>query len=128
MRISTAGLAQKNGKFLLALRKPGSSIGESWEFPGGKVEEGESPKEALKREFLEEFQVPILVGDLIYQDAFQNRNIDYELRAYAVRLLNKGFTLSEHQKTAWFTVEEMFGLPMAGSDRSIVEFLRNYSH
>lgn len=65
-RISTAGIARRGSKYLLALRKPGTSIGESWEFPGGKARFGEPPEEALKREFFEEFQIHILVGRMIF--------------------------------------------------------------
>lgn len=124
-RISTAGIARRGSKYLLALRKPGTSIGESWEFPGGKARFGEPPEEALKREFFEEFQIHILVGRMIFHGSFSNRGTDYELQAFDIKILGDGFTLAEHQKIGWFTLDEMIRLSMADSDRSILEFLRN---
>jgi 8-oxo-dGTP diphosphatase len=124
-QISTAGVVRKGGKYLLALRKPGSSIGESWEFPGGKVQEGESPEAALEREFYEELQVHIIVGKEICSAVFSNRGVQYALKAFDVKLLERGFTLAEHQETGWFSIQEMIRLPMADSDRSILEWLRS---
>ena len=72
MVISTAAIAVKGDKFLLALRNPGTSIGESWEFPGGKTEEGENPREALIRELSEELGIEITVGKRICSGAFTN--------------------------------------------------------
>lgn len=124
IRISTSGVARRGEKYLLALRRPGTSIGESWEFPGGKVKEGESPEDALKREFREELQINVLIGNLLCTGNFENRNNEYEIRAFDVRILGDGFTLSEHQNTGWFSLHEMQRLPMADSDKKIVNCLR----
>ncbi len=124
-RVSTAGVVRRGNRFLLALRRPGTSIGESWEFPGGKVRNGEEPEQTLKREFHEELQIDVVVGKLICTGGFSNRGTDYRLQAYDVRLLSEAFTLAEHQNTGWFTLPEMVRLPMAESDRSIVECIRN---
>jgi 8-oxo-dGTP diphosphatase len=126
-RVSTAGVVRRGKRFLLALRRPGTSIGESWEFPGGKVRAGEEPEQTLKREFHEELEIDIIVGKLLCTGDFSNRGTDYHLQAYDVKLLSEGFTLAEHQNTGWFTLSEMVRLPMAESDRSIVECIRNSS-
>lgn len=127
VRQSTAGVVRRGRRYLLALRRPGSSIGESWEFPGGKVRVGEEPEQTLKREFYEELRAKIVVGPLLCTGSFSNRETDYRLEAYDVKLLGEGFTLSEHQKTEWFTIDEMVRLQMADSDRIIVEWLRAHS-
>lgn len=122
-RISTAGIAFRNSKFLVALRKPGTSIGESWEFPGGKKEPNETSEQALKREFLEEFSINIMVGDKICTDQFENRNQQYILEVYTVRLITDSFVLNEHQQIRWVTLYDLKHLPMAHSDRKIVKCL-----
>jgi mutator protein MutT len=122
-RISTAGIARKGGKYLVALRKPGTSIGESWEFPGGKQRSSETPQEALKREYLEEFSVEIVVGESLYTDYFQNRNDQYRLEAYEVQLISESFVLREHQAIRWVHLKDLKHMPMAPSDRSILRFL-----
>ena len=124
MLISTAGIILKNNKFLLALRNPGTSIGESWEFPGGKAEKNETPPEALKREYKEELNVEIKVGKRICGGKFTNRDREFEIFGYLVNLVSEKLTLSEHSRTEWFSLKEMTDLHMAGSDRQIVETLK----
>jgi len=122
-RVSTAGIARKGDKYLVALRKPGSSIGESWEFPGGKQLFTETPQQALKREYLEEFSVEIVVGESVYTGHFENRNTRYRLEAYQVQLISEAFVLKEHQAIRWVSLKDLKHLPMAQSDRSIMRHL-----
>jgi 8-oxo-dGTP diphosphatase len=123
-RVSTAGVARKGEKYLVALRKPGSSIGESWEFPGGKQLESETPQETLKREYKEEFSVEIVVGDPLYTGYFENRNTHYRLEAFEVQLISDSFVLNEHQAIRWISLKDLKRLPMAFSDRSILQYLQ----
>ncbi|MDZ7795150.1 MAG: (deoxy)nucleoside triphosphate pyrophosphohydrolase [Spirochaetia bacterium] len=123
-RVSTAGIARRRDKFLVALRKPGTSIGESWEFPGGKKEDSETPQQALKREFFEEFSIDILVGEKLCSDQFVNRDQVYELSAYSVRLISDAFVLKEHQEIRWVSLDDLMHMPMADSDKKIVRCLR----
>jgi len=124
MIISTAGIAIKNNKFLLALRIPGTSIGESWEFPGGKAEEGETPSDALKREFKEELNIEIETGERICDGSFKNRGREFEIFGFLVQLMSEEFLLIDHSKTGWFSLDEMASLKMAGSDKQIVQKLK----
>lgn len=128
MRVTTAGIAEKNGSFLVALRKPGSSIGERWEFPGGKVRKGESPCEALKREFFEEFRVTISVGELFCTGFFANGNNKYELQAYRIEIFDV-HTLEpqEHQKVRWVPSSSLCELSFPESDTIIVNALLAHS-
>ncbi len=123
-RISTAGIARSGDRYLVALRKPGTSIGESWEFPGGKQMTGETPQEALKREYQEEFSVKIIVGDFICSSTFYNRDAHYRLEAYEVQLISESFVLHEHQMVRWMRLKDLKHLPMAQSDRSILHYLQ----
>jgi len=123
MRISTAGVVRKDGAYLLALRLPGTTIGESWEFPGGKAEEGESPEEAMQREFLEEFNVRVKVGECIYTGTFTNGSKTYLQKAFLVEMQDTYLELKEHQKYSWFTPSQMTELKMADSDRKIAQHL-----
>ena len=125
--ISTAGIAQKNDKYFIALRKPGTSIGEVWEFPGGKAEANEDPQRALEREYLEEFNVKIKVNSLFFKGSFSNKGKDYQLLAFFIELLSEDFTHPEHQDYKWASLKEIDSLPMADSDKSIIEFLKNNS-
>ncbi len=123
MRITTAGLACRSGRYFTALRKPGSSIGESWEFPGGKHRRGETPQQTLRREFLEELGIDIKVGELLFETTFKNHQQEYLLMVYGVTLADQEPVLNEHLKVGWFLPEELLQLPLAGSDRAIAEYL-----
>ena len=116
-------MAERNGRYLVALRRPGTSIGEKWEFPGGKVNGEESPEDALKREFFEEFTVNITVDLRFCTGNFSNKGTDYRLQAYWVHILSDSFFLKEHQSVKWCTLRELEALPMAESDRIIVRCL-----
>lgn len=122
-RLSVAGVAERDGKVLIAQRKPGTSIGESWEFPGGKAEPGETPEEALRREWVEELSIRPDVGKLLFTGAFSNGPRRYSLRAYSIDLPTKKLELSEHSRVRWVEVEELPGFRFAPSDQQIVDFL-----
>jgi 8-oxo-dGTP diphosphatase len=62
-----AGLIRQGGKVLLTQRKPGRHLGLSWEFPGGKVEAGESDADALRREMMEELGIDVEVGSRCFE-------------------------------------------------------------
>lgn len=124
MIISTAGIAVRDNKYLLALRLPGTSIGESWEFPGGKAEDGESPEEALIREFKEELNLEINVGERICNGKFKNKDKEFEIYGFRIKLVSEKFLLTEHSQIGWFTLDEMASLKMAGSDKQIVQKLK----
>lgn len=122
MPVSVAGLAVKGALYFIAQRKPGTSIGETWEFPGGKVEPGEDHVTALKREYLEEFGVDINVRGNRCRSSFSNGGKKYELYAYDIELLGSP-TPKEHQKIGWKKLPEIKALNLADSDRDILDIL-----
>jgi len=105
---SLAGIAVNDeGRFLIALRKPGGSVGGRWEFPGGKAENGESDGEALEREYLEEFGVKIEVGPLLANAEFSNGNRRFSLNAYRIYPASFDFALAEHTEWKWASIDEI---------------------
>lgn len=126
-RISTAGVAKRGQTFFVAKRIAGTSIGESWEFPGGKNRREESPEETLVREYREELGITIEVGGRLYTGSFSNGGKEYELQAYWIEIpedQQEAILLTEHQATSWMTLDEIEKVPMADSDRLIVKALR----
>ena len=124
-RTSTAGVAVLNGKVFIAKRKPGTSIGESWEFPGGKMEKGETPQEALVREYKEEFDIDIEVNDLFCSGHFTNKGKIYNLKAFYIKFLSDKIKLREHSKIEWKKIENLSERNFANSDMIIVNCLMN---
>lgn len=119
-RITTAGIAEKNGSYFIALRKPGSSIGRKWEFPGGKKRDEESPQDALKREFFEEFSLNISVGNLICSAPFNNGDSKYILKAYRIEILTETIILKEHEEFKWADLDTIRDMDFAPSDKIII--------
>lgn len=125
MPVSVAGVFFRDGRLLLGKRRPGGSIGERWEFPGGKVEPGETPQQALEREFLEELGVLPQVGKLLAVGEFDHKGTLRRLEAYLVQLPPQGaFHLYEHDRTAMVPCAEAAGYQLADSDRAILEQVR----
>lgn len=65
MKQVTAAVIEKDGRVLIAQRKTGDALAGKWEFPGGKLEPGETPEACLRRELREEFGVETEIGDFI---------------------------------------------------------------
>lgn len=99
-------------------RVPGGQMGERWEFPGGKVENGESAEVAICREFDEEFSVPVTVGPKIAQAVFQYNGKDIQLEGYEIFLAtdNPQWILTEHTEIRWVTFDEIKDLHFVDSD------------
>ena len=100
-------------------------MGNRWEFPGGKVDSGESDQEARAREYLEEFGVEIAVGDFLGSAVFESRGARHQLRAYRVFFSTDNLTLSEHTQWRWASLEEIEELDFVDSDRKLLPALKN---
>lgn len=121
---SIAGIAMRENKILVAKRKEGGAIGLRWEFPGGKVEEGEGDEEALRREFDEEFGIDIIPLRILGESSFFSLSGQRELSAWLVRIPWECiFELREHSEVAWMTAGELEALDLADSDRTLLPFL-----
>jgi 8-oxo-dGTP diphosphatase len=83
-----AALIRKNGKVLLTQRWPGKHLGLTWEFPGGKVESGESDEEALKRELQEELGIEVEIGSCCFETCHGYGNREVHLLIYRCKLVS----------------------------------------
>lgn len=120
--VTTAGVAIVDGRYFLARRKPGGALSDKWEFPGGKCDQDDGVEaNCLIREFQEEFQVVVTVGDEIGTVCFEHGGTRYILVAYQIRFHSPPVVLLEHTESGWFLPEEMLHLDLAGSDRRLIE-------
>jgi 8-oxo-dGTP diphosphatase len=121
--IVTAAVIEKNGQILITRRPEGSRHAGYWEFPGGKLEEGESPQQALARELLEELDLPIEVGPLL--DAVYYEYdwgpvliLAYQARPLATRIRN--LQVAEHR---WVDRDQLAEYQMLPADAPLVDRL-----
>ncbi len=119
----TAAVIRKDEKVLIAKKKK-VSMGYPWEFPGGKVEPGETLEACLKRELREELGIEVEVGDLISKGRhILNCRSAIVLHAFEVSHVSGDFVLTDHEEVRWVKVKELpvYGFPEA--DRAIIRAL-----
>lgn len=122
-----AGIIEKDSKILIAMRKKNDTLGGKWEFPGGKIEPGETPEECLKRELKEEFDIETEVGRFFLSTKFRYYLIPIELLVYKVRYLSGNFKVNEHDEIKWVTPGELDNYEFVGPDRPIVKAVKERS-
>lgn len=115
-----AVVRRDDGRFLLSRRLPDSHLGGLWEFPGGAVEDGESPADALRREFLEELGVDITVEEPITFAFHRDRQRDVVLLFYETRIVSGVPVGKQGQEVAWYTAGELPFLPTPPADAQLI--------
>jgi 8-oxo-dGTP diphosphatase len=121
MQVVGAAVFLKNGKYLIAKRKPGGSLANKWEFPGGKIEAGETPEQGLARELFEEFEITIAVKDFLASHPFENKGRKYLLKAYLCEKVSGEPVLHEHTAVAWIDPDDFKAYDLADSDKAIID-------
>lgn len=87
-----------------------------WEFPGGKMEAGESPQEALKREIREELDAEIAVGDILETVEWDYPKFHLTMHCYICTLVSESLHLNEHKAAAWLTVDTLTSVQWLPAD------------
>ena len=123
----TAAVIEKDGKILIAQRRKGSTLGGRWEFPGGKIEPGETAEACLKRELKEEFEIESEIGKLIIASRFRYCLVPIELLAYRVKHLSGEFKVNEHEEIRWVSPSDLSSYDFMPADHSIVKILQKTS-
>jgi len=119
-----AAVIQKNTKYLIAQRNRNKHFAFHWEFPGGKVDNGETFEIALQREIKEELSIDIKILKKVssqkHKDDKINVNVHYFLCEHSEGKIN----LFEHEDLKWVTKKELFSYKMAPGDSKIIKFLK----
>ena len=119
-----AGIIVCKGHILIAQRKHGKDLEYKWEFPGGKLEQGETYEQCLARELLEEMNLPIVVGDHFMDTAYDYDFGRVELHCYkAVCAQEQISELNEHEQYRWVPAGELVQYDFAPADKPIIAAL-----
>lgn len=119
----TAAIIEQDGKVLIARRKKDDPLKDKWEFPGGKIEPGESPEECLKRELHEELGIEAEVGEFICSSTYHYDHISIELLAYRIRGFTGNIVPVDHDEIAWVAPNDLAGYDLPAADRPVIEKL-----
>ena len=92
-----------------------------WEFPGGKIEEGESPEAALEREIREELATQIKVGERIGTIEYDYPAFHLSMQCFACQVLSGKLELLEHENAAWLTKETLLSVKWLPADVTILD-------
>lgn len=121
----TCGIILRNDKILVAQRSETMFLPLKWEFPGGKIMEGESEEECLKRELREELNISVFIRDRLSTSIFNYGDFTVELIPFLVEYVGGEVVLHEHRQMEWFARHELTALEWAPADLPILEeFLR----
>lgn len=122
-RVTTCGIAEKDGYFLVAKRLKGGPLSEKWEFVGGKNRWGESVEDTLKREWKEELNLDVEVGEYLTKTEFVNEGTHYTLLCHKIRSFHGDIRLSVHQEVRWVDKKELALLEYGESDGKIKDWI-----
>lgn len=114
-----AAVIRRNNEILATKRGYGEFQG-GWEFPGGKIEEGEKPEEALIREIKEELDTVIDVGELIGMVEYDYPQFHLTMYCYFCEIVKGDLVLKEHDDARWLTVEELDSVAWLPADVEII--------
>ena len=121
-------IKNEKGEILCTLRDQGKYdyVSFKWEFPGGKIEPGETPQEALVREIREELETEIRVGDLIDTIEYDYPAFHLSMDCFFCTVKSGALVLKEHEAAKWLTEETLDSVDWLPADEGLVENIRRY--
>lgn len=117
-----AAIIVHNGKFFATQRGYGEWK-DWWEFPGGKMEVGETPEEALKREIREELTTEIDVGQLFTTVEYDYPKFHLTMHCYLCTIISGDLSLLEHEDARWLAMDELNSVKWLPADKDVIEKL-----
>ncbi|MEH6855298.1 8-oxo-dGTP diphosphatase MutT [Priestia megaterium] len=123
MRKVVAAIIKEKDQILIAQRHSKDPLAGKWEFPGGKLETGETPEECLVREIREELQVEVEIGSFYDDNVYDFKDQAIHLLFYWAEIMNGEVTPVVHDDVKWITIKELARFDFAPADIPIVKRL-----
>jgi len=121
----TAGIIQCSGRVLIAQRSADDRQPLKWEFPGGKIEIGETPEACLKRELFEELCIRVRIGALLARHLHSDAQGQVDLIAFHAHWITGELQLRVHAQCSWVTAAALDGFDFLPADLPIIAHLMN---
>lgn len=115
---------EKGETVIFATQRGYGDFKGGWEFPGGKIEEGETPQEALKREILEELDTKISVGELIDTIEYDYPTFHLSMDCFWAEIVSGDLILKEHEAAKWLTKDELNSVNWLPADVTLIDKIR----
>ena len=120
----TKAVNEKGETIIFATQRGYGDFKGGWEFPGGKIEEGETPQEALKREIMEELETKIIVGELIDTIEYDYPTFHLSMDCFWAEIVSGDLVLIEHAAAKWLTKEELDSVEWLPADITLIEKIK----
>ena len=114
---------EKGEPIIFATQRGYGDFKDGWEFPGGKIEPGETPQEALKREIMEELDTEILVGELIDTVEYDYPTFHLSMECFWCEVKNGDLVLKEHESAKWLTKSQLREVDWLPADLVVIDVL-----
>ena len=118
-----AAIIAQEGKIFATQRGYGE-FKDGWEFPGGKIEEGETPQQALVREIKEELDTEVEVGDLLGTVEYDYPTFHLSMQCFLCRIKSGSLNLKEHEAARWLAEDELDSVDWLPADIEVLEWIR----
>ena len=115
----------RKGDKIFATQRGYGEWKDLWEFPGGKMEAGETPEEALKREIREELSTEISVEEFLCTVEYDYPKFCLKMHCYLCSLLTEALHLNEHEAAKWLSKEELDSVKWLPADLLVIDALKN---
>ena len=119
--IRVAAAVIRDGEKIFAVQRGYGEFKGGWEFPGGKIEAGETSQQALVREITEELSATIEVGDLIETVEYDYPDFHLSMDCFWCEIVNGDLVLKEHEAARWLTREELTDVEWLPADVAVAE-------
>ena len=117
---------EKGDPMIFATQRGYGDFKGGLEFPGGKIEEGETPQEALVREIREELETEIAVGELIDTIEYDYPTFHLSMDCFWAEIVSGDLVLKEHEAAKWLTRDELNSVEWLPADEGLIEKIREY--
>ena len=120
-----AAIIINNGK-VFAIQRGYGEFKDSWEFPGGKIEIGETPEQALVREIQEELDTQINVKEKIDTVEYDYPNFHLSMDCFICNVIKGNLILKEHESAKWLTKDELYSVDWLPADKGLIEKIKEH--